>query len=195
LTFKYFIGKVISQEVSMTSKIQQEIKQIRPFRSSRQEALVALLRTTDQIKRHLAGVFNDHDITMQQYNVLRILRGARPDGLPTMEIRDRMLEISPGITRLVDRLEESRLIERTPLAADRRCVVCQITASGLDLLGSLDDEVERRDEEVFLILKDQEVAIMLGFLDRVRESIAEKRNKNVAGPATAQTSTNSRSQQ
>ena len=80
----------------MPSKIQREIKQNRPFASPRQEALVGLLRTTDQVKRHMAGVFGSHDITGQQYNVLRILRGAQPNGLLTMEIRDRMLEVAPA---------------------------------------------------------------------------------------------------
>jgi DNA-binding MarR family transcriptional regulator len=157
----------------MSSNIQQEIKQTRPFASSRQEALVALLRTTDQVKRHMAGVLAGHKITIQQYNVLRILRGAQPDGLPTMEIRDRMLEVAPGITRLIDRLENRGLVERCPLAVDRRCVVCRITASGLDLLANLDGEVALRDAEVLESLTQTEVQTLISLLDQIRGDISK----------------------
>ena len=155
----------------MPSNIQAEIKQTRPFASSRQEALVALLRTTDQVKRHMAAVLAGRDVTMQQYNVLRILRGAHPDGLPTMEIRDRLLEIAPGITRLVDRLEKRKLVERCPLDADRRCVVCRITASGLDLLANLDGEVALRDAEALGSLTKTEVQTLIDLLDQIRGDI------------------------
>ena len=84
--------------------IRDEIKQKRPFRSSADEAVVTLLRTADRLRTALSSVVEPHGITLQQYNVLRILRGAGTDGLPTLEIAERMIGQAPGITRLLDRI-------------------------------------------------------------------------------------------
>ena len=89
------------------------------FRSREQQALVGLLRTAEAVKRTLAQVIEPHGITPQQYNVLRILRGAGPDGLPTLTIGERMIEQTPGVTRLIDRLERKGLVTRTPCPRDR----------------------------------------------------------------------------
>src|SRR6266545_2488093 len=94
------------------------------FRTREQEAAVGLLRTTDAIRRHFSAIVEPHGITLQQYNVLRILRGAGKKGLPTLEIAQRMIEQTPGITRLIDRLETKNLVERERGATDRRCVFC-----------------------------------------------------------------------
>src|SRR5437763_14199482 len=88
------------------------------FRSREQEATLGLLRTAEAMKRSLAQVIEPHGITPQQYNVLRILRGAGSDGLPTPSIGERMIEQTPGGTRLVDRLERTRLGPRTPSPED-----------------------------------------------------------------------------
>src|SRR5688572_9880482 len=92
--------------------LRREIKQARPFRSMAEEAALAVLRTADVLRRRLSEAMEPVGITMQQYNVLRILRGAGEGGLPTLEIADRMLERQPGITRLLDRLERKGWIER-----------------------------------------------------------------------------------
>lgn len=126
------------------SRIQEEIKQTRPFASRGQEAMVALLRTADVVRRNLSTVVEASGITLQQYNVLRILRGAGPDGLPTLEIGSRLLEQAPGTTRLVDRLVEKGLVERRG-GRDRRQVLCVITREGLSLLGRLDTPVLAAD--------------------------------------------------
>src|SRR5829696_3408168 len=118
----------------MVSRIQQEIKQNRPFTSRTQEAVVALMRTTDLVRRAIGAIVEPHGITLQQYNVLRILRGSGEQGLPTLEIADRMIEQTPGITRLIDRLETKRLALRERCKNDRRRVYCRITRDGLALL-------------------------------------------------------------
>src|SRR6266571_4685258 len=102
------------------SAIQKEIKQGRPFASKAAEGVVALLRTTDLLRRVLSGVVEARGITLQQYNVLRILRGAGPSGLPTLEIGQRMVERSPGVTRLLDRLEAKRVVRRKRCRQGRR---------------------------------------------------------------------------
>ena len=78
--------------------LRREIGQSRPFSSRRQEAALSLLKTADAVRRLIAGIVETEGVTPQQYNVLRILRGARPDGLPTLEIGRRMIEQAPGVT-------------------------------------------------------------------------------------------------
>src|SRR5262249_27588175 len=108
------------------SAIQRELKQTRPFPSRRQEGAVALMRTADQLRHLLDKCLEPAGITTQQYNVLRILRGARPERLPTLEIAERMIERTPGITRLLDRLEAKQLVHRERFSSDRRQVLCTV---------------------------------------------------------------------
>src|SRR5881275_3603411 len=106
--------------------ILKELKQTRPFVSPAQEATVALLRTADVVNRLVDLVIEREGITGQQYNVLRILRGAGEQGLPTLDIAERMIEETPGITRLIDRLEAKKLVTRERCNVDRRRVYCRI---------------------------------------------------------------------
>ena len=149
------------------SVVQRETGQHRPVRSSSEEALVALLRTADVVQRQLANVIEPHGITLQQYNVLRILRGGGADGLPTLAIRDRMIEQAPGITRLLDRLERAGLVRRERSSPDRRQVVCHGTPRGLELLRKLDEPVAAADEAVFAALRPDERRALVRLLGRV----------------------------
>jgi DNA-binding MarR family transcriptional regulator len=148
--------------------VQREIRQTRPFRSPAQEAVVALLRTADLVRRRIAAVIEPHGITLQQYNVLRILRGAGPDGLPTLAIADRMIEADPGITRLLDRLEAKKWVERWRCPRDRRRVLCRITATGLELLARLDRPVEEADQTALGALPQGGHARLVRLLDAIR---------------------------
>ena len=140
------------------------------FHSREQQATVGLLRTADAIKRSLAQVIEPHGVTPQQYNVLRILRGAGADGLPTLTIGERMIEQTPGVTRLVDRLERKGLVARTPCPKDRRRVFCRITPKGLELLKELDGPVDRWEMEAISDLPPSELDSLIRMLDRVRAS-------------------------
>ena len=140
------------------------------FRSREQQATLGLLRTADAVKRSLAQVIEPHGITPQQYNVLRILRGAGPAGLPTLTIGERMVEQTPGVTRLVDRLERKGLVARTPCPKDRRRVFCRITEKGLELLTELDEPVNRWDAQAVAALAPSDLASLIGLLDRVRSA-------------------------
>ncbi len=148
--------------------IQREIRQRRPFPSSAQEGAVALLRTADLLRRALAGVVGPRAITPQQYNVLRILRGAGAEGLPTLEIGARMIEQSPGVTRLLDRLEEKGLVKRARCPRDRRQVLCRITSSGLRLLASLDQPMNEATERFLRPLGGEHTRRLIRLLDVVR---------------------------
>jgi DNA-binding MarR family transcriptional regulator len=148
-------------------KLQKEIKQNKPFRSRRQEAVLAIVRTADILKRRWR-VAEDFGVTGQQYNVLRILRGAQPEALPTMEIASRMIESTPGITGLLDRLEEKGLVTRVRDADDRRCSRCSITAKGLGLLREMDVHVDRAEEEALAMLDGKDVDRLIEILETVR---------------------------
>jgi MarR family transcriptional regulator, organic hydroperoxide resistance regulator len=147
--------------------IQREIKQSRPFTSRRQEALLALLRTAHMLRRAIDAVVQREGLTAPQYNVLRILRGAR-EPLPTMEVAERMIEPTPGITRLVSSLEARGLLSREPWGSDRRCILCQITRAGLTALERLDEAVEELDRSWTRSLDEQQVATLVESLDSIR---------------------------
>lgn len=155
----------------MPSGIVREIKQSKPFASRSEEAAVALMRTTDLLRRSIAGVVEPSGITMQQYNVLRILRGAGVRGLPTLEIAQRMIEQTPGITRLIDRLEKKKLVTRRRCTEDRRCVYCIISDKGLALLAKLDRPVTAAADAVFNTGNKRELGRLVVFLDRLRERL------------------------
>jgi len=103
-------------------------------------AFLTLLRVTDRLSRGLTRVLKTEDLSLTQYNVLRILRGA-PEGLSCGDIGRRMITRDPDITRLLDRLERRRLISRCRESCDRRTVLTRITGEGLDVLARLDGPV------------------------------------------------------
>lgn len=149
-----------------------EIQQTQPFRSVSQEATLGLFRTTDILKRHLSQMMEEHGLTLQQYNVLRILRGAGEKGLPTLTIAERMVERTPGITRLIDRLEKKGYVGRERPPGDRRRVICRITSTGLELLLELDDPIGEYDDRSLAMLTKEEQATLIQLLDRIREAYA-----------------------
>ena len=154
-------------------RILDELRQTRPFPSRADEALVSLLRTTDVVRRHLARCIDASEVTPQQYNVLRILRGAGEEGIPTLEIAARMIEQTPGITRLLDRLEAKGLVRRQRCAEDRRQVLCWITAPGLALLVELEAPIAQAAKEAFRKLSAAEITTLLGLLERLRSTCSD----------------------
>jgi DNA-binding MarR family transcriptional regulator len=154
--------------------IRDEIRQTRPFPSAAQEALVALLRTADLVGRLVDDVIEENGITGQQYNVLRILRGAGERGLPTLDIAERMIEQTPGITRLIDRLEAKGLVTRERCATDRRQVFCRIARPGLALLEQLDAPVKNAAAHALAGLKRGEISQLMQLLDRTRDHVNQQ---------------------
>jgi DNA-binding MarR family transcriptional regulator len=127
----------------MGQNIQAELKQKKPFTCREEELFLNIVRTSDQLMRRVTDMLKPSDLSGTQYNVLRILRGAVPDGLACGEISERMVTRDPDITRLLDRLEKRGLVARSREKADRRVVTARITDAGLELLGKLDDAVLR----------------------------------------------------
>jgi len=153
--------------------ILEYLKQKKPFRSRSQEAYLALLRTADDSKRQLSHVLDSAGITLQQYNVLRILRGAGSSGLPTLSVAERMIERTPGVTRLIDRMERKGWVTRERCTEDRRRVWCRITDAGLDLLTSLDRPIDAVDDAMNRALEEEEILELIGYLDRLRAYLNE----------------------
>lgn len=135
-----------------------------------QRLVVTLLGAADATRRHLSRIVEAYGLTLQQYNVLRILRGATPDPLPTMEIAERMLERTPGITRFLDHLEGRGLVSRERCADDRRMVHARITDAGLELLAETDAEVDRGDRALIDGLAPEAVDRLIGALEAVRRN-------------------------
>ena len=130
-----------------------------------------LLRTTDMLSRPLAQMLKSEDLSATQYNVLRILRGA-PGGLPCGEIGSRMITRDPDITRLLDRLEQRKLIARSRDTRDRRTVRTQITAVGLQMLSRLDKPVQETHRKQLGHLGRQRLQALSGLLKACRSRIS-----------------------
>jgi DNA-binding MarR family transcriptional regulator len=118
----------------------------RAFDSPRQEAYLNLWRTYDRLRALEDDLFAQFDLTAQQYNALRLLRGQHPKPLATLIIARRLISRAPDITRLLDKLQERGLISRQRLADNRRVVQVGISTAGLELLSQLDAPVRRCHE-------------------------------------------------
>jgi len=150
------------------SALQHEIRQRRPFQSVAHEAVVALMRTADLVRRQMTALVEPHGITLQQYNVLRILRGGGDEGVPTLQISERMIEQAPGVTRLLDRLEAKALIRRQRCEKDRRQHLCWLEPKGHELLEAIDARTSRAHEDSLKGLRQKDRAAFIRMLDAIR---------------------------
>jgi Transcriptional regulators len=154
----------------MGRELRDEIKQGKPFESLEQEALLSIERTAAVLMHGFADSLKEYDITPTQYNVLRILRGAGREGLCRNEIRDRLVAQVPDVTRLLDRLEQSGLVERERAEQDRRLMTTRITKAGLALLARLDGPVARSHRERLGHLSAAQLRTLVGLLALVRDT-------------------------
>lgn len=114
----------------------------RKFDSQEQEVYLSLWRTYDRLKALEDELFQNWDLTSQQYNVLRILQASNPNPVPTLQLSTRLISRSPDITRMIDKLEDRDLVRRVRSLEDRRTVLVEITEKGLKLLEKLQDPVK-----------------------------------------------------
>jgi DNA-binding MarR family transcriptional regulator len=150
------------------AKLNGEAKQKHHVHSRQQDAVVSILRTANYLDRFCSQVFTQHGITSQQFNVLRILRGAGLGGLPTLDIAEKMIEQAPGITRLLDRLEGKKLVRRERPSDNRRQVLCFVTKPGLDLLDELDTPVRNKVKQALHLLDETEIEELIRLLELAR---------------------------
>jgi DNA-binding MarR family transcriptional regulator len=152
-----------------------EIAQERPFASLEEEALLNLLRTADCLNRAFHLKIRDWGVTSTQYNVLRILRGAQPDGLTCSDIGSRMITAEPDITRLLARLKALKLIRQQRDSADRRIVWTSISETALKLLQEMDPVIEKIPRELLGHLEAAQLAELIRLLELARRHNEEPR--------------------
>ena len=153
----------------MAQTLRDELRMRRPFASPEHEAHLSLVRTATVLEDAFERMLRPTGLTIAQFNVLRILRGAEPDGLCRNEVRDRLLTRMPDVTRLLDRMEEAGLVTRERSTTDRRLVTTRITRQGRRLVDSLDETVARHHEHEFQYLDAAQMRTLVELLALVRQ--------------------------
>ncbi len=152
-------------------KLHEELLRPVPFRSIEQEALLNLLRIGDQLDNRLSRLFREHGLTLSRFNLLRnLILADRP--LTCGEMGQRMLQVVPAITSLVDHLEQQGLVERTRSAEDRRVIHVRITEAGRRLAAETMKPLEALEQRLMGELDRDELLRLVELLDKTRASIA-----------------------
>jgi DNA-binding MarR family transcriptional regulator len=133
----------------MSSRLQAELKQTRPFPRRSGEALLSVLRTAALLEHQVNDTLRPYGITVLQYNVLRILRGAGSNGLCGREIAERLVSKVPDVSRLLDRMEGLQLLRRERDATDRRHVTARISPKGLRVVDEASAKLEAFERDRF----------------------------------------------
>ena len=152
----------------MAGKLKTEIKQRRPFSSVQEEVVLSLVRTADEVMAPLAAVLREANLSLSQYNILRVMRGAGEEGLPCGEISERMVRRDPDLTRLLDRMEARGLISRARGTVDRRVVLTSITDEGRRLLAELDEPIRRATKARLAHMRSDRLELLRELLDEAR---------------------------
>ncbi|HMO31437.1 MAG TPA: MarR family transcriptional regulator [Lacibacter sp.] len=151
--------------------IEKDIRQIRKFRNEHHKVVVNLIFTGNRITEQVRDIVRDFDVTTQQFNVLRILRGSSTP-LTTLQIRERMLDKMSDTSRIVERLVAKKLVSKKINRTDKRLVDVVITAKGLRLLQQL-DPLDARIEAIADRLSEKEARELNRLLDKMRSSMNE----------------------
>ena len=156
----------------MTSpKLQHELKKRQPFACPEEEATLSVWRTSDRLQIRLDRLLRQHGLTASQYNVLRILRGeGKP--LPILEIASRTVAVVPGITGLIDRLEQAGLVSRLRCDRDRRVIYVALTDHGAATLADLDEPLLALHRKLLGHLSQTEMKELIRLLEKVRGPLA-----------------------
>ncbi len=148
-------------------KLSELLKQ-ESFRTPQEEALLNLMATQSWVSHEIGRMMSAYRITPAQYNVLRILRGSHPQRLTCGEIRERLIDKTPDVTRLLDRMLKHGWITRRRSRRDRRVVEVGITPVGLELLEQMDGPVERFIDHMTRHLSDEEAKTLSALLEKMR---------------------------
>jgi DNA-binding MarR family transcriptional regulator len=154
----------------MGSKLQEELKQTKPFDSREEEVYLSILRTAEALSWGVSETLKGADLTPTQYNVLRILRGAETEGATCGQISERMVTKDSDITRLLERLETRGLITRARDEKDRRFITARITKQGLRLLAGLDKPIAECHKRQISHLGESRLAALAKLLDAARDT-------------------------
>ena len=154
----------------MTPTLQEEIRQSKPFDSLQQEVLLNIARTAAVLGHRMEQHFRQFGVTATQYNVLRIVAGAGPNGISQCDIAGRLVAETPDVPRLLKRTETAGLIRRNPSTEDRRVVRVHLTASGSRLLQQIAMQVEAMTADFFPNLTKKELRTLNELLNACREA-------------------------
>lgn len=152
----------------MTPDLRSELRQRKPFGSLAQEAFLSVARTEAVLRSSIERLLEPHGLTLTQYNVLRVLRGADREGLCRNEIRDRLVTRMPDVSRLLDRMEAAGLIHRVRSTTDRRLVNTTLTPKGRRLVDALDAPMAQAHERQLGHLDARELQTLIDLLARAR---------------------------
>ena len=146
-------------------RIEDEIKQVK-FRNPHQKAVINLIFTASWLEGRHQDFFKEYGLTMQQFNILRILKGQHPKFISGTEIKARMLDKNSDVSRLLDRLAAKGLINKQACPSDKRATDVSITTAGLDILNEMDKR--QKDLDMVIRLTEQEADQLSNLLDRAR---------------------------
>jgi DNA-binding MarR family transcriptional regulator len=155
----------------VSGKLAKEIRQTKPFQSREEEAFLNLARTFEFLQQQLSLLLKEFRLTGPQYNMLRILRGAGPEGVTCTEATDRMLTPDPDVTRLLDRMETNGLVRRDRGKDDRRIVIVRITDAGLDLTNEIDAPLHQLLKRSMGRVSQQRLRDLVDTLETLREPL------------------------
>jgi DNA-binding MarR family transcriptional regulator len=153
----------------MSTDLRDELRQRKPFTSPHQEAHLNLSRTATLLADAVERLLKPYGISATQYNVLRILRGAGPDGLCRNEVADRLLSRMPDVTRLLDRMEVAGLVTRERDSKDRRLVTTRLAERGRELVDALDEVVAEEHRRRLGHLTAEQLGTLSELLTLVRQ--------------------------
>lgn len=152
------------------SQLQRELGKKQPFNSPEEEAILNILRTNDQYENRFGRLFREYGLTDSQYNVLRILRGeGRP--MQCQEIVERMLQVVPALTGLVDRLQAQGYVKRERSTEDRRVVYVAVTKKAVALLKKIDQPLDELQQRLIGHLSQAELKQLTRLLEKARQSL------------------------
>ena len=152
------------------SQLQRDLKKKNAFASPEQEAVLNILRTSDQFQNRFGRLLREHGLTLSQYNVLRILRGeGKP--LPCREIGARLIQVVPAMTGLIDRLEAQSLVRRDRCSEDRRVIYIELTDAARTLLQQLDELMNELEQQLMGHLTRKELTQLSRLLEKSRLSL------------------------
>jgi DNA-binding MarR family transcriptional regulator len=155
----------------MSGRLAAEIHQTKPFTSLEEEAVLNMGRTFEALQKPVAELLKQYQLTPTQYNVLRILRGAGREGITCSQVCERMLTPDPDITRLLDRMEARRLVERERSTQDRRVVVSRITKDGLTLVNEIDEPLQALLKKLLGHIDRKRLRELIDTLELLREGL------------------------
>ena len=161
-------GRTVGSDIG---SLRREIHQSVPFPSVAVEATLTIQRAADDLNAAFAALLKPYDLTVTQYNALRIVRGAGETGLSTHEVGERLIKRDPDVPRLLERLAAAGLVRRARSAEDRRITSCLLTPEGRRLLDALEAPIRALHDHHFAGLSEAEQVTLVRLLDRVRGAV------------------------